>query len=255
MKKDYEILFTPAKIGSCEIKNRFVMAPMVATSLIEWSFKPAGYSDKAKDLLVNRAKDGVGLIVTGATTIFSLADHSCLADHPEAFEGLDETIDEIHSYGTKIFFQLTAGAGRNFPLNEAMRDNYDALNAKMNLDASAASASEGLPNRWVPEIKTKAFTKSQIDEMIKAFAETAYLCKLHGVDGIDVHAIHEGYLLDQFAMPYTNHRTDEYGGSLENRLRFACDIVKASVHIRINQSFVQAKWSLLQQLNPSAKTG
>ena len=227
MKSDYEILFTPARIGSCEIKNRFVMAPMVATSLIEWSFHPSGYSDKAKDLLVNRAKDGVGLIVTGATTIFSLADHSCLADHPEAFEGLDEAIDEIHSYGTKIFFQLTAGAGRNFPFNDAMRDNYDAMNAAMNLDASAASASEGLPNRWVPEIKTKEFTKAQIDEMIEAFAETAWLCKQHGVDGIDVHAIHEGYLLDQFAMPYTNHRSDEYGGSLENRLRFACEIVKA----------------------------
>ncbi len=227
MKKNYDILFTPAKIGSCEIKNRFVMVPMISTALLEWSSHPVGYSDKAKDLLVNRAKDGVGLIVTGAFLPFSVEGHSCIADHPEVFEGLDETIDEIHSYGTKIFFQMSAGTGRNFTLSKEMRDNYEKINAAMNLDAIGASASEGLPNRWVPEIKTKAFTKKDIDDMIRAFAETAYLCKQHGVDGIDVHALHEGYLLDQFALAYTNHRTDEYGGSLENRLRFACEIVKA----------------------------
>ena len=60
-----------------------------------------------------------------------------------------------------------------------------------------------------------------------AFAKTAKLCKEAGVDGVEVHAVHEGYLLDQFTLPYTNQRTDEYGGSFENRYRFATDIVKA----------------------------
>jgi 2-enoate reductase len=70
-------------------------------------------------------------------------------------------------------------------------------------------------------------TKEHIHEVVEDFARTALLCKNAGIDGIDVHALHEGYLLDQFAAKYTNHRTDEYGGSLENRLRFACEIVKA----------------------------
>ena len=67
----------------------------------------------------------------------------------------------------------------------------------------------------------------QIHEIIEAFAKTAKLCKEAGVDGVEVHAVHEGYLLDQFAIEFFNKRTDEYGGSFENRYRFAAEIVKA----------------------------
>lgn len=70
-------------------------------------------------------------------------------------------------------------------------------------------------------------SKSDIEQLVEEIAKAALLCKQNGVDGIDVHAVHEGYLLDQFATKYTNHRADKYGGSLENRLRFACDIVRA----------------------------
>ncbi|MDE6583185.1 MAG: FAD-dependent oxidoreductase, partial [Clostridia bacterium] len=84
-----------------------------------------------------------------------------------------------------------------------------------------------LPSRWAegimcPEIKVK-----QIEKMISAFAKTAKMCKDAGVDGVEIHAVHEGYLLDQFTTEYTNHRTDEYGGSFENRYRFATNVVKA----------------------------
>jgi 2-enoate reductase len=70
------------------------------------------------------------------------------------------------------------------------------------------------------------FTDRMIEKFIYAFGQTALRCKEIGCDGVEIHAVHEGYLLDQFAMRYTNHRTDAYGGSLENRLRFACEIVK-----------------------------
>lgn len=63
--------------------------------------------------------------------------------------------------------------------------------------------------------------------MIEGFAKTAKLCKEAGVDGVEVHAVHEGYLIDQFTMKYTNQRTDKYGGSFENRYRFPVEIVKA----------------------------
>ena len=70
------------------------------------------------------------------------------------------------------------------------------------------------------------FTEDMIRKFVYAFGQTAKLCKEAGVDGVEIHAVHEGYLLDQFAMPYTNHRKDAYGGSLENRLRFACEVVR-----------------------------
>jgi 2-enoate reductase len=63
--------------------------------------------------------------------------------------------------------------------------------------------------------------------MIDAFAKTAKLCQEAGVDGVEIHAVHEGYLLDQFTLKYCNQRTDEYGGSFENRYRFPVEIVKA----------------------------
>jgi len=70
-------------------------------------------------------------------------------------------------------------------------------------------------------------TKEQIHEIIEAFAKTAKLCRDAGVDGVEVHAVHEGYLLDQFSMEFFNKRTDEYGGSFENRYRFAVEVVQA----------------------------
>lgn len=227
MKKEYEILFTPAKIGSCEIKNRFIMCPMASTAMVEWTQKPIGYNPAVHDLLVNRAKDGAGLIIPGAIGVFSWAGNACLGDHPEAFAGVKETVEEIHSYGSKIFFQLTAGLGRNLPLLKELYEKKEQLKPAMDLDFIDASADTGLPNRWINEMKSRALTKEEIHMIVDGIARTAHLCKENGVDGIDIHAIHEGYLLDQFACAYTNHRTDEYGGSLENRLRFACEIVKA----------------------------
>lgn len=70
-------------------------------------------------------------------------------------------------------------------------------------------------------------TKAEIQEFIDSFAKSSKLLKDAGVDGVEVHAVHEGYLLDQFTLHYVNKRTDEYGGSLENRYRFAAEIVKA----------------------------
>ncbi len=104
---------------------------------------------------------------------------------------------------------------------------YDKINPIMKMDAINASADAGLPNVWINDYKTRQLTVDEIHELVHAMAETAYLCKQNGVDGIDVHAVHEGYVMDQFATSYTNHRTDEYGGSLENRLRFACEVVRA----------------------------
>jgi 2-enoate reductase len=86
---------------------------------------------------------------------------------------------------------------------------------------------DGLPMVWAPQYKSRALTKEEIEKYVEGYAKTAGLCKAIGVDGVEVHAVHEGYLMDQFTTKYTNHRTDEYGGSFENRYRFAVDVVKA----------------------------
>lgn len=232
MKKKYEILFTPAKIGYCEIKNRFVLEPMEPTKIFDWTMSNKGFHPESKEFILNRARDGVGLIIPGAAAIHSILTKEFLGDHPEAFEGLQEFMDEVHSYGSKLFVQLGAGFGRNFPYPKDMK----ILSFISDLDGSISTADAGLPNRWVPEHLSTQMSVESIQKIVDGFANAAYLCKINGVDGIDVHAVHEGYLLDQFATQYTNHRTDEYGGSLENRLRFACDIVKA-IKVKCGEEF------------------
>jgi len=155
MKKEYEILFTGAKIGTCEVKNRFVMCPMEGTTMVEW-LNGNGYDPAVHDLFIDKAKDGVGLIIPGAVPVASFNGHQWLWQHPEAFTGVKETVDELHSYGTKIFFQLTAGFGRNTPMPYEMFNQYEKLNPVLNLDAVNASADDGMPNIWINEFKTKA---------------------------------------------------------------------------------------------------
>jgi 2-enoate reductase len=127
-------------------------------------------------------------------------------------------MEEIHSYGTKYFMQLGAGFGRSQFTFPGMPEE---VARKMNV-----APSDGLPNVWMPEVKHRGLTIAEIEDIIAAFGKTAALCKEAGIDGVEIHAVHEGYLLDQFAIENMNHRTDRYGGSLENRLRFATDIIK-----------------------------
>jgi len=141
-------------------------------------------------------------------------------------------MDEFHKTGCKLFIQLTAGFGRSMAVTEMMEKihNNKVLNvlAKpvLNVDWLCASASPN-PNRWSDKCPSRALTIKEINKFIMAFAKTAKLCKDAGVDGVEIHAVHEGYLLDQFTLKYCNQRTDEYGGSFENRYRFPVEIVKA----------------------------
>ena len=141
-------------------------------------------------------------------------------------------MDEIHKTGAKLFIQLTAGMGRSWAITELVgplhKNKFTRALIKPILDTSHELASPSAqPARWAPDIECPEMTKEQIHEIIEAFAKTAKLCKDAGVDGVEVHAVHEGYLLDQFAIEFFNKRTDEYGGSFENRYRFAAEVVKA----------------------------
>ena len=233
MDQKYEALFTPWKIGNVEIKNRIVMCPMGGTSLFGWfELTGCGFDKEAAKLFMERAQNNVGLIIPGIAPLRDTFWGKWLWQNPKMFEDLKEFMDEIHKTGAKVFIQLTAGMGRSWAITELVgplhKNKFTRTLIKPILDTSHELASPSAqPARWAPDIICPEMTKEQIHEIIEAFAKTAKLCKDAGVDGVEVHAVHEGYLLDQFAIEFFNKRTDEYGGSFENRYRFAAEVVKA----------------------------
>ena len=229
----YQSLFTPWKIGNVEIKNRIVLCPMGGTSLFGWMEHTGNHFDKeAAKFFIEKAKNNVGLIIPGIAPIKSTFMGQWLYQNKKMFVELKEFMKEIHSYGAKLFVQITAGMGRSWaiPTPLVMLHNMPVVRdlIKPIIDIPYQSASPSvLPSRWSDKVTCRAMTVKEIEEIVDAFAKTAKLLKEADVDGVEVHAVHEGYLLDQFSLKYTNKRTDEYGGSFENRYRFATDIVKA----------------------------
>ena len=233
MDPKYQALFTPWRIGNVEIKNRIVLCPMGGTSLFGW-FELTGckFDKEAANFFLERAKNNVGLIIPGIAPLRDTFWGKWLWQNPKMFDELKIFMDEIHKTGAKLFIQLTAGMGRSWAITELVaplhRNKITRAIVKPIIDTSHELASPSAqPSRWAPDIECPEMTLEQIHEIIEAFAKTAKLCRDAGVDGVEVHAVHEGYLLDQFSMEFFNKRTDEYGGSFENRYRFATDVVKA----------------------------
>lgn len=199
-----------------EIRNRFAMAPMAMGQLDDhWAYK-----QESIDHFTERARGGTGLIITGANFIENRiekhrkASFPCPLEDPQSYmTQLKKMSDNIHAYNSKLFVQLTAGLGRS------------AIPA-MILDNTFVAPS-ATTNRWDPSIQHRALTTEEIYELIKDFATCAMLAKMGGADGIEVHAVHEGYLLDNFTMEYFNQREDEFGGDLMGRLRFPLAILQA----------------------------
>ena len=231
MNPKYEPLFTPWKVGNVEIKNRVVMLPMEGTNMIQWEAK-TGFVKGIEELYRDRKDNHIGLFIPGLIPLVSILGEKWIYQHPEVFNEARPVIREIHESGAKIFFQLSAGAGRSMLLPSLLKPfvrkgPLNRMSSKLIMSKwwwSAPDPDE--PNVWDPDVTMDVFTSEMISRFVYAFGQTARLCQEAGVDGVEIHAVHEGYLLDQFAMPYTNHRTDCYGGSLENRLRFACEIVR-----------------------------
>ena len=233
MEKKYESLFTPWNVGNVEIKNRIVMCPMGGTSLFGW-FELGGchFDKEAAKLFLERANNNVGLIIPGIAPLRDTFWGKWLWQNPKMFDELKEFMDEIHKTGAKLFVQLTAGMGRSWAITELVaplhKNKITRALIKPVIDTSHELACPSpQPSRWAHDIICPEMTVEQIHEIIEAFAKTAKLCKEAGVDGVEVHAVHEGYLLDQFAIEFFNKRKDEYGGSFENRYRFAAEVVKA----------------------------
>lgn len=203
----YEHLFSPVKIGKVEVPNRIALLPMGVFSPRLMN-KDGSYTKDGADYYIERAKGGTGLIITGLVPLPKNAMASILNDPKSYVKNQKYLADGIHKYGSKVFIMISALSGRS----------------STNPDDPAPSA---LPNVWNPKRNNREMTKAEIEEYIQGFAMGAKAAKDAGIDGVEIHAVHEGYLLDQFTIRNYNHRQDEYGGSLENRLRFPCEIVKA----------------------------
>lgn len=206
--QNYEYLGKPLQIGRLTVKNRFCMAPVGGG---QHHLPGGGLKDETIQYLVERAKGGFGLIFTGAMAADGTVDPytgigPTILQNPDAFKMTATELNErAGAYGTKIFAQITMGLGRNYP----------------NLPAPSSVHVFRHPGEVSPEL-TRDQIKSKIESVIKA----SKIAKDSGFAGVEVHSIHWGYLLDQFALSMMNHRTDEYGGSLENRLRAAKEILE-----------------------------
>ena len=231
MNQKYNALFTPWKICNVEIPNRIVQCSMGGTSLFGW-MEPSHLDKEAAYFLLNRAQDGVGLILPGMQCIKDPILGRWLYQNDKMFKDLEVYMKEFHKTGSKLFIQLAAGMGRSMAITKPMVMLLkNPLLGKIaspiaDLDYITASAS-ATPNRWYEEIKSRPMTIQEIHDQVDAFAKTAKKLMDAGVDGVEIHAVHEGYLLDQFTISNMNYRTDEYGGSFENRYRFPVEIVQA----------------------------
>lgn len=205
----YEKLFQKGKIGNVEIKNRLVMTPM-GTNLANLDGTPGPAMIRYYE---ERAMGGCGLIMpeicrvnetTGAGMLRQLA-----ATKDYHIAGIAELANAVHKHGAKIFIQL----------HHPGREGVSSLIGGQ----PCVSASDRVCQ--VSKQETRPMTLDEIHELVGQFGDAALRCKKAGVDGVELHCAH-GYLLQQFLSPYTNKRTDEYGGSFENRLRIVIEVIR-----------------------------
>ena len=220
MSQQYEALFTPLKVGGITLKNRIVLCAMGGTNPIGFGGE---FDENTREYYLARAKANVGLMIPGVVNVHTASPgKSWLYEEEELFRGpMKKLMEDIHAYGSRFFLQLGTGFGRSQMVFPGMEKIPQEERRKMLI-----APSDGMPNVWAPEVKHRGMTREEIKETVQAYARVAALCKEAGIDGVEIHAVHEGYLLDQFSMANMNHRTDEYGGSLENRLRFATEIIR-----------------------------
>lgn len=240
----YEKLFTPGKIGNVEIKNRVVMPPMML-GFGQFDGRP---TETMMNYYEERAIGGVGLIVTEITRVNDFSGASAFAQlaisHDYHIAPLKKMIDRVHRHGTKMFIQLHHPGRQNLglmmgtvPVSIAMHrligNCYDKLFYKvapmgkklMEKDLVLKTSSPSQCERaYSAESLNREMSVQEIRKIIQQFIDGAVRAKKAGADGVELHAAH-GYLIQQFLSPYTNRRTDCYGGSFENRMRFLAEIL------------------------------
>lgn len=209
MNTQYPNLFQPGRIGKVEIRNRVVMTSLL-TGLAN---KNGTVSEGLIAFYETRAQGGAGLIITEATRVVPGGCHNKFqlgAFEDEQIPGLRELVDRVHESGSTIFMQLY----------------HPGSQTTNKLAGGELLSPSGLASKALVPQKCRAMTQADIDALIKAFADAAVRAKEAGFDGVEINAAH-GYLLNQFLSPYTNKRTDAYGGNIKGRCRFVQEIIVA----------------------------
>ncbi|MBA3027850.1 MAG: FAD-binding protein [Desulfobacteraceae bacterium] len=210
MIKEYKHLFTPGKIGAMALKNRIVLPPMGTGFHDE-----GGYvSQRFIDYLEARAKGGVGLIiieVTAPSVQCNVSNHQLTLGNDSYIPGFKKLAEVVHAYGTKIAIQLQHSSWE-LKDGKPLQVGPSPLVVPARVMGVMAGAPHGL-------------TLDEIHERIQWFVSAAVRAKEAGLDGVEMHAAHQ-YLLASFLSPATNQRTDQYGGSVENRARILVEILK-----------------------------
>lgn len=210
------ILFTSKKIKGLEIKNRIVLPPMVAFTFAEENGFVSEKNIKHYEAI---AKSGTGLIIVEATCVNKngrLSQDQLGIWSDDFINGLSKIADVCHKHGAKVFLQLHhAGLRTSKSINEDTLSSSDYNNGK---------------------VSARAMTKEEIYGLEQDFINAAARAEKAGFDGIELHGAHS-YLMTQFFSSKVNNRTDEYGGNLDNRLRFATNIFKG-IKEKVSNSFI-----------------
>lgn len=204
----FDLLTSPIAIGTMRLKNRMVMPPMVTN----YAYEDGSVTGRLRAYHAERAKGGVGLIIVEASYVHQSGKgfrNQVGIYSDRLIPGLRSLVDTVHAHGAKIAIQLYH-AGRQ---------------TKSSVTGCPIVAPSPIPDPTEPETP-KELTKDEIAELVRAFGEAARRAKAAGFDAVEIHGAH-GYLINEFLSPYSNKRTDEYGGPLENRMRFPLEVVRA----------------------------
>lgn len=201
-------LLTPGRIGNVRLKNRVIMAPM-ETNLPSITGE---VNERLIEYYEERAKGGPGAIIVEFTGVDSVTGKGSptqlLLDQNGFISGHNQLVEAIHRHNCKVFLQL----------HHAGRQTTPGITGTTPISASS------IPCKVMKAIPREMSTE-EVRDMVKKFVKAAHRAKRAGYDGVELHAAH-GYLLNNFLSPYTNKRTDEYGGTTENRARIVTEIIR-----------------------------
>lgn len=204
--KQFTNLFSPIRVGTHILKNRIILAPMGGTPI----GTDGTVTEEMIDYFLERAKGGAAEVILACCNVdwhnsragsrqLSLTDIECK-------NSISRLVDAVHPFGTKVLAQL------HHPGSRAFNPNFRTV-----------SASGGITNKY--GLPVYGLDNPEVKEMIQKFIRAAKIGQSAGLDGVQIHAGH-GYLISEFLSPLTNKRTDEYGGTLENRARMLIEIIK-----------------------------
>ncbi|MCF0138363.1 MAG: FAD-dependent oxidoreductase [Oscillospiraceae bacterium] len=239
----YEMLLSPLKIGTMELKNRTVMTA-AEVSLGQTNGCP---TEKLMDYYEERAKGGVALIIPGVTRVndnWAASTYTQLAmSHDYHIEPMREFAERIHRHGSKLGIQLHhpgrqgySSSIHSLPMVIPMVKVFPGLINSIYKCTPVLNKLEKNAKLWPVQtptklelanhgaMKVKSMSRREVKNLVNDFIEAAVRCQKAGVDVVELHGGH-GYIIQQFISPNTNQRTDEYGGSFENRMRFITEII------------------------------